>query len=186
MILAIVISITVQAYYTTWSRRKKNRLTLCRSRASLNGSSTMVFVPLVNNGKDCHVLVVKVNKGELTPHPIDYKTYCFRQHSNQWKIPILFQVLNLFLALLLSSFGASNLSAAGGGDDDTNKLTEAFSRIGRFIRWIKRMIFRAFKYFRDRLVDCFRQQMAARRGKIPKLLSLLLLLSSFHKSLLSL
>ena len=94
--------------------------------------------------------------------------------------------MNLFLALLLSSFGASNLSAAGGGDDDTNKLTEAFSRIGRFIRWIKRMIFRAFKYFRDRLVDCFRQQMAARRGKIPKLLSLLLLISSFHKSLLSL
>ena len=41
-------------------------------------------------------------------------------------------VLNLFLALLLSSFGASNLSAAGSGDDDTNKLSEAFRRIHRF------------------------------------------------------
>jgi hypothetical protein len=79
-----------------------------------------------------------------------------------------FQVLNLFLALLLSSFGASNLSAAGGGDDDTNKLSEAFSRIGRFIRWIKRIIFRAFQYLRDRIVECFRQQMAARRGRKPK------------------
>ena len=38
------------------------------------------------------------------------------------------QVLNLFLALLLSSFGASNLSAADAGDDATNKLTEAFNR----------------------------------------------------------
>ena len=43
-------------------------------------------------------------------------------------------VLNLFLALLLSSFGASNLSAAGGVDDDTNKLSEAWKRIGRFRR----------------------------------------------------
>ena len=78
---------------------------------------------------------------------------------------LVFQVLNLFLALLLSSFGASNLSAAGGGDDDTNKLTEAFSRISRFIRWIKRIIFKAFQYFRDKIVECFRQQLAARRGE---------------------
>lgn len=88
--------------------------------------------------------------------------------QRKMKYWFLLQVLNLFLALLLSSFGASNLSAAGGGDDDTNKLSEAFSRIGRFIRWIKRMIFRAFKYFRDRLVDCFRQQLAARRGENKK------------------
>merc|ERR1712015_382314 len=33
-------------------------------------------------------------------------------------------VLNLFLALLLSSFGASNLSGATSEDDGTNKLTE--------------------------------------------------------------
>lgn len=47
-------------------------------------------------------------------------------------------VLNLFLALLLSSFGASNLSAVGSNDDDTNKLSEAFNRIGRFRRWVGR------------------------------------------------
>lgn len=41
---------------------------------------------------------------------------------------ICVQVLNLFLALLLSSFGASNLSAADSGDDGTNKLAEAFNR----------------------------------------------------------
>ncbi|CAL8126446.1 unnamed protein product [Orchesella dallaii] len=45
-------------------------------------------------------------------------------------------VLNLFLALLLSSFGASNLSSPQ-ADAETNKLTEAFHRIGRFSRWIK-------------------------------------------------
>ena len=33
-------------------------------------------------------------------------------------------VLNLFLALLLSSFGASNLSGATSEEDGTNKLTE--------------------------------------------------------------
>ena len=38
----------------------------------------------------------------------------------------IYQVLNLFLALLLSSFGASNLSGATSEDDGTNKLTEAF------------------------------------------------------------
>ncbi|CAG7823253.1 unnamed protein product [Allacma fusca] len=55
-------------------------------------------------------------------------------------------VLNLFLALLLSSFGASNLSAPT-ADAETNKLAEAFNRIGRFIRWIKSLI--------RRLVGCF-------------------------------
>ena len=38
------------------------------------------------------------------------------------------QVLNLFLALLLSSFGASNLSGANNDEDGTNKLTEAFNK----------------------------------------------------------
>ncbi|OXA50295.1 Sodium channel protein para [Folsomia candida] len=48
-------------------------------------------------------------------------------------------VLNLFLALLLSSFGASSLSAPT-ADADTNKLAEAFNRIGKFIRWIKKCV----------------------------------------------
>lgn len=41
-----------------------------------------------------------------------------------WLVILLFilQVLNLFLALLLSSFGASNLSMARDPDDETNKV----------------------------------------------------------------
>ena len=58
-----------------------------------------------------------------------------------WQIN--FQVLNLFLALLLSSFGASNLSGANSDEEGTNKLAEAFNRIGRFKRFIKRLIVKA-------------------------------------------
>eukprot|EP00095_Tigriopus_kingsejongensis_P003327 snap_masked-scaffold524_size146631-processed-gene-0.4 protein:Tk03327 transcript:snap_masked-scaffold524_size146631-processed-gene-0.4-mRNA-1 annotation:"sodium channel protein para" len=72
-------------------------------------------------------------------------------------------VLNLFLALLLSSFGASNLSSAGAVDDDTNKLTEAFSRIGRFKRWVKRGILRGLVYVRDKIIQCCRNQISSRR-----------------------
>lgn len=79
----------------------------------------------------------------------------------------LFQVLNLFLALLLSSFGASNLSAAGGTDDDTNKLSEAFNRIGRFRRWVKNFTIRGLIYVKDRIVECCRRQITARRGTRP-------------------
>ena len=73
-------------------------------------------------------------------------------------------VLNLFLALLLSSFGASNLSA-GAVDDDTNKLTEAFNRIGRFRRWVGRSVLRVLVFIRDRLLRCFRNQLSSRRGE---------------------
>ena len=75
-----------------------------------------------------------------------------------------FQVLNLFLALLLSSFGASNLSAAGGSDDDTNKLSEAFNRIGRFRRWVKIMWAKGSNYVKFRFEECCRRQISARRG----------------------
>ncbi|RXG73582.1 Sodium channel protein para [Armadillidium vulgare] len=61
-------------------------------------------------------------------------------------------VLNLFLALLLSSFGASNLSAPQ-SDGDTNKLAEAFDRIGRFKRWIKRSILNGLKHLRAKLTN---------------------------------
>ena len=77
----------------------------------------------------------------------------------------ILQVLNLFLALLLSSFGASNLSAGGGGDDDTSKLSEAFNRIGRFRRWVKNSVMRSLIYVKDRIVECCRRQISARRGK---------------------
>jgi voltage-gated sodium channel type II alpha len=53
-------------------------------------------------------------------------------------------VLNLFLALLLSSFGASNLSVPT-ADAETNKLAEAFARIGRFNRWVKGLIASFFR-----------------------------------------
>ena len=75
-------------------------------------------------------------------------------------------MLNLFLALLLSSFGASNLSAAGGADGDTNKLTEAFSRIGRFRRWIKKSLLNGLICVKNRVVLCFTRQVIERRSKI--------------------
>ncbi len=73
------------------------------------------------------------------------------------------QVLNLFLALLLSSFGASNLSAAGGADDDTNKLGEAFNRIGRFRRWVLGGILSGIQFVWYKFIKCCRSQIAARR-----------------------
>jgi len=45
-------------------------------------------------------------------------------------------VLNLFLVLFLSSFGASNLSGPT-ADAETNRIAEAFNRIGRFKQWVK-------------------------------------------------
>jgi len=57
------------------------------------------------------------------------------------------QVLNLFLALLLSSFGAQSLSSnnggnggngeGGGGDDAPNKLMEAIERIRRWSAFVR-------------------------------------------------
>ena len=78
----------------------------------------------------------------------------------------ILQVLNLFLALLLSSFGASNLSAGGGGDDDNSKLSEAFNRIGRFRRWVKNIVGRTFINVKDRILECCQRQISARRGRV--------------------
>lgn len=62
------------------------------------------------------------------------------------------QVLNLFLALLLSNFGSSNLSAPT-ADSDTNKITEAIDRISRFIGWIKRSILNLLKMLRAKFTN---------------------------------
>lgn len=62
------------------------------------------------------------------------------------------QVLNLFLALLLSNFGSSNLSAPT-ADNDTNKIAEAIDRIARFIKWIKRNILFIAKLMRAKLTN---------------------------------
>ncbi|XP_065366021.1 sodium channel protein para isoform X12 [Calliphora vicina] len=61
-------------------------------------------------------------------------------------------VLNLFLALLLSNFGSSSLSAPT-ADNDTNKIAEAFNRIGRFKNWVKRNIADCFKLIRNKLTN---------------------------------
>ncbi|KAI1296926.1 Sodium channel protein para [Halotydeus destructor] len=57
-------------------------------------------------------------------------------------------VLNLFLALLLSSFGASNLSAPSSDSADTKKLQEAFDRFSRAHKWIKSKALRVLKLLR--------------------------------------
>ncbi|XP_066993816.2 sodium channel protein para [Anabrus simplex] len=61
-------------------------------------------------------------------------------------------VLNLFLALLLSNFGSSNL-AAPSADNDTNKIAEAFDRISRFINWMKRNMLNLAKMMRAKLTN---------------------------------
>ncbi|XP_053952366.1 sodium channel protein para isoform X17 [Anastrepha ludens] len=61
-------------------------------------------------------------------------------------------VLNLFLALLLSNFGSSSLSAPT-ADNDTNKIVEAFNRISRFKAWIKRNFSSCFNYIRNKLTN---------------------------------
>ena len=53
--------------------------------------------------------------------------------------------LNLFLALLLSSFGASSLSSPSTDSADTKKLQEAFDRFSRAHKWIKRRLIALFK-----------------------------------------
>ena len=75
-------------------------------------------------------------------------------------------VLNLFLALLLSSFGASNLSGASNDEDGTNKLTEAFNRIGRFKRFVKKFIVKGLFFLKDKILECFRKGLSLERGKI--------------------
>ncbi|XP_055854970.1 sodium channel protein para isoform X31 [Episyrphus balteatus] len=61
-------------------------------------------------------------------------------------------VLNLFLALLLSNFGSSSLSAPT-ADNDTNKIAEAFNRFSRFSKWIKRNVASCFKLIRNKLTN---------------------------------
>ncbi|XP_054160598.1 sodium channel protein para-like isoform X3 [Oppia nitens] len=59
-------------------------------------------------------------------------------------------VLNLFLALLLSSFGASNLSAPTSDSADTKKLQEAFDRFSRGAKWIKNITLQSLKVIRSK------------------------------------
>ncbi|XP_033607453.1 sodium channel protein para isoform X21 [Cryptotermes secundus] len=61
-------------------------------------------------------------------------------------------VLNLFLALLLSNFGSSSLSAPT-ADNETNKIAEAFDRFSRFFNWIKRSALNVAKMLRAKLTN---------------------------------
>nr|XP_049462220.1 sodium channel protein para isoform X24 [Anopheles coluzzii] len=61
-------------------------------------------------------------------------------------------VLNLFLALLLSNFGSSSLSAPT-ADNETNKIAEAFNRISRFSNWIKMNLANALKFVKNKLTS---------------------------------
>uniref|UniRef100_A0A146LU77 Sodium channel protein n=2 Tax=Lygus hesperus TaxID=30085 RepID=A0A146LU77_LYGHE len=70
-------------------------------------------------------------------------------------------VLNLFLALLLSNFGSSSLSAPT-ADSETNKIAEAFDRIGRFSAWVKRNIMLGAKAIRAKLTNQISDQTQGR------------------------
>lgn len=52
----------------------------------------------------------------------------------------------------MSNFGSSNLSAPT-ADSDTNKITEAFDRIDRFIAWTKKKFADGFKLMRAKFTN---------------------------------
>lgn len=66
------------------------------------------------------------------------------------------------MALLLSNFGSSSLTAQP-ADNDTNKIAEAFNRIGRFKNWIKKNIADGFKFLRNKLTNQISDQPAGER-----------------------
>ncbi|XP_058457325.1 sodium channel protein para isoform X40 [Malaya genurostris] len=75
-------------------------------------------------------------------------------------------VLNLFLALLLSNFGSSSLSAPT-ADQETNKIAEAFNRISRFSNWIKLNIANALKFVKNKLTSQIASVQPAGKGVCP-------------------
>ncbi|KAG8036982.1 hypothetical protein G9C98_004304 [Cotesia typhae] len=80
---------------------------------------------------------------------IVFRVLCGEWIESMWDCML---VLNLFLALLLSNFGSSNLSAPS-ADNDTNKIAEAIDRIARFINWIKRSCSNLVKMLRAKLTN---------------------------------
>lgn len=72
------------------------------------------------------------------------------------------QVLNLFLALLLSSFSGDNLSA-GDDDGEMNNLQISMGRITRGINWLKALVIRLVLQRKPKLNDEDR-----RDGEPPK------------------
>lgn len=76
----------------------------------------------------------------------------FNKHENSSNFQISRQVLNLFLALLLSNFGSSSLSAPS-ADQETNKIAEAFNRISRFKKWVKSSIMNGLKKLKNKITN---------------------------------
>nr|QPI69427.1 voltage-gated sodium channel invertebrate type 1 variant [Hapalochlaena lunulata] len=70
-------------------------------------------------------------------------------------------VLNLFLALLLSSFGAESLQGSK-SDDEPNKLQEAIDRIVRFTHWVKMSLLKCAKH-------TFNKKRPANIAELPKI-----------------
>ncbi|XP_065082778.1 sodium channel protein para isoform X25 [Ochlerotatus camptorhynchus] len=75
-------------------------------------------------------------------------------------------VLNLFLALLLSNFGSSSLSAPT-ADNETNKIAEAFNRISRFSNWIKLNVANVLKFVKSKLTSQIASVQPAGKGVCP-------------------
>ncbi|XP_035912775.1 sodium channel protein para isoform X42 [Anopheles stephensi] len=75
-------------------------------------------------------------------------------------------VLNLFLALLLSNFGSSSLSAPT-ADNETNKIAEAFNRISRFSNWIKMNVANALKFVKNKLTSQIASVQPTGKGVCP-------------------
>ncbi|XP_065082922.1 sodium channel protein para isoform X45 [Ochlerotatus camptorhynchus] len=73
-------------------------------------------------------------------------------------------VLNLFLALLLSNFGSSSLSAPT-ADNETNKIAEAFNRISRFSNWIKLNVANVLKFVKSKLTSQIASVQPAEHGE---------------------
>ncbi|KAG5673889.1 hypothetical protein PVAND_003895 [Polypedilum vanderplanki] len=79
-------------------------------------------------------------------------------------------VLNLFLALLLSNFGSSSLSAPT-ADSETNKIAEAFNRISRFKKWVKQSILNCLKGLKNKVTNQISVQPSALAKRLPCLSS---------------
>lgn len=75
------------------------------------------------------------------------------------------QVLNLFLALLLSNFGSSSLSAPS-ADQETNKIAEAFNRISRFKKWVKSSIMNGLKKLKNKITNQISVQPSGKEKRV--------------------
>ena len=67
-----------------------------------------------------------------------YFIYSIKKITQQWILFSIKKIKNLFIALLLSSFGSDRLKDVK--DDEINKIQEAVDRIRRFFRYLSRKL----------------------------------------------